>query len=151
MPILTAAGAYCTVLDYSPAQIESERLVAEREGYNIDIVQADMTKMLPFVDDHFDLVVNPVSLCYVREVEPIFREMARVLRPGGSLAFEVGEIRHGSLRMEELVLPAGAEAGLKPELILINEQEFTKTAHCWGVDNHTKGTNSNRIVLFRKS
>lgn len=80
----------------------------------------------------------------------VFRELYRVLRPGGSLAFEVGEIRHGSLRMEELVLPAGAEAGLKPELILINEQEFTKTAHCWGVDNHTKGTNSNRIVLFRK-
>lgn len=85
MPILTAAGAYCTVLDYSPAQIESERLVAEREGYNIDVIQADMTKMLPFVDDQFDLVVNPVSLCYVREVEPVFREMARVLRPGGVL------------------------------------------------------------------
>lgn len=85
MPILTAAGAHCTVLDYSPSQLESERMVAEREGYDITIVRADMTKPLPFPDSSFDLVFNPVSLCYVREVEPIWREVARVLRPGGML------------------------------------------------------------------
>ena len=85
MPILTAAGAYCTVLDYTPAQLESERMVAKREGYHINVVHADMTQMLPFTDDHFDLVVNPVSLCYVRDVQPIFYEIARVLRPGGVL------------------------------------------------------------------
>ncbi|MND06482.1 hypothetical protein D3C83_278860 [compost metagenome] len=51
--------------------------------------------------------------------------------------------------MEEAVLPCGIAAGLKPELILINDQEFTKTANCWGVDNNAKGTNTNRIVLFR--
>ena len=81
----------------------------------------------------------------------VFQELFRVLCPGGYLAFEVGEIRHGKLRMEELVLPAGAAAGLTPLLILVNAQQFTKTSHCWGVDNHAKGTNTNRIVLFRKS
>lgn len=85
MPILTAAGASCTVLDYAPTQLESERMVAEREGYHIDVVRADMTEMLPFDDDYFDLVVNPVSLCYVRDVRPVFQEVARVLRPGGVL------------------------------------------------------------------
>jgi len=35
-------------------------------------------------------------------------------------------------------------------IVLINDQEFTKTANCWGVDNMSKGTNTNRIVLFRK-
>lgn len=85
MPILTAAGAHCTVLDYSPAQLESEHEVAQREGYDISIVRADMTKPLPFEDESFDLVINPVSLCYVREVEPIWREVARVLRPNGVL------------------------------------------------------------------
>ena len=85
MPILTAAGARCTVLDYSPAQLEAERQVAAREGYDMDIVRADMTEPLPFADASFDLVINPVSLCYVREVEPIWREVARVLRPGGVL------------------------------------------------------------------
>lgn len=85
MPILTAAGARCTVLDYTPQQLESERMVAEREGYDITCVRADMSQPFPFADDSFDLVINPVSLCYVREVEPIWREVARVLRPGGVL------------------------------------------------------------------
>lgn len=92
MPVLTAAGAHCTVLDYTPAQLESERAVAEREGYDIDIVRADMTRPLPFANERFDVVVNPVSVCYVREVAPIFAEVARVLRPGGVLlaGFDTG-------------------------------------------------------------
>ena len=72
MPLLTAAGARCTVLDYTPAQLDAERLVAEREGYDIEIVRADMTLGLPFADESFGLVANPVSFCYVREVEPIW-------------------------------------------------------------------------------
>ena len=85
MPVFAACGAKCTVLDYSLRQLESERAVAEREGYQIEVVRADMTKPLPFDDDSFDLVFHPVSNCYVREALPIFRECARVLRPGGVL------------------------------------------------------------------
>jgi hypothetical protein len=80
----------------------------------------------------------------------VFKELHRVLVPGGHVAFEVGEVRGGSLKLEEAVLPCGVAAGLAPELILINDQEFTKTANCWGVNNMDKGTNTNRIVLFRK-
>jgi hypothetical protein len=79
-----------------------------------------------------------------------FCELHRVLRPGGHVAFEVGEVRSGKVKLEEAVLPCGVEAGLEPVLVLINDQEFTKTANCWGVDNNAKGTNTNRIVLFRK-
>ncbi len=85
MPVFAAAGAVCTVLDYSARQLESERRVAAREGYAIDIVRADMTRPLPFADAAFDLVFHPVSNCYVREVEPVFRECFRILRPGGVL------------------------------------------------------------------
>jgi hypothetical protein len=81
----------------------------------------------------------------------VFRELARVVAPGGHVAFEVGEVHKGKLKLEEIVLPCGIAAGLEPVLVLINDQEFTKTANCWGVDNNSKGTNSNRIVLFRKS
>ena len=85
IPVFTALGAVCTVLDYSPRQCESERLVAEREGYAVEVVQGDMTQPLPFPDGAFDLIFHPVSNCYVEKVEPIFRECFRVLKPGGAL------------------------------------------------------------------
>lgn len=81
----------------------------------------------------------------------VFHELARLLRPGGFVAFEVGEVRGGRLRLEELVIPAGAAAGLTPRLVLINAQRFTKTANIWGVANNRKGTNTNRIVVFQKT
>lgn len=80
----------------------------------------------------------------------VFAELARVVRPGGHVAFEVGEVRGGRIRLEQTVVPAAATVGFEPELVLINAQSFTKTANCWGVSNNQKGTNTNRIVLLRR-
>jgi len=80
----------------------------------------------------------------------VLRELHRVLRIGGFVAFEVGEVRNGTVLLEEQVLQAGRAAGLNPVLVLVNAQDFTKTSNCWGVENNTKGTNSNRVVLFQK-
>jgi len=80
----------------------------------------------------------------------VFVELERVLKPNGYVAFEVGEVRHGTIKLEETVVPCGVSAGLEPVLILINDQEFTKTSNCWGIRNRVGGTNTNRIVLFRK-
>lgn len=85
MPIFAALGAVCTVFDYSERQLESERLVAAREGYDIRVIRGDMSKPLPFEDGEFDLIFHPVSNCYVQEVKPIFKECFRVLAPGGIL------------------------------------------------------------------
>ena len=85
MPVFAALGAVCTILDYSEKQLESERLVSEREGYDIRIIRADMTKPLPFDDEEFDLVFHPVSNCYIREVLPVWKECFRILKPGGAL------------------------------------------------------------------
>ena len=85
MPVFTALGAECTVFDYSGKQLESEKLVAEREEYSIGIVRGDMTKPLPFADEAFDLIFHPVSNCYVKDVKAIWKECWRVLKPGGTL------------------------------------------------------------------
>jgi hypothetical protein len=81
----------------------------------------------------------------------VFAELHRVLRPGGFAAFEVGEVRNGKVQLELHAIAAGQAAGLEPVLVLINDQKFTKTANCWGVDNNARGTNTNRVVLWRKS
>jgi len=80
----------------------------------------------------------------------VFSEIHRVLQPDGWVAFEVGEIRNGKIKLETSVLKCGIEAGLRPVLVLINDQLFTKTSNCWGIDNLKKGTNTNRVILFQK-
>ncbi len=85
MPLFAAAGAVCTVFDYSLKQLESEKMVAEREGYAIDIVRGDMTKPLPFEDGAFDLIFHPVSNCYVQDVQHVWNECYRVLKKDGHL------------------------------------------------------------------
>lgn len=85
MPVFAALGANCTVLDYSKKQIESERMVAVREGYEIQTIRADMTKPLPFEDETFDLIFHPVSNCYIEDVMHVWKECYRILKPGGLL------------------------------------------------------------------
>lgn len=80
----------------------------------------------------------------------VFLELYRITKKNGYVAFEVGEVRNGTIRLEEHVAQLGMEAGFHCEAIMINQQDFTKTANIWGVSNNTKGTNSNRIVVFRK-
>ena len=80
----------------------------------------------------------------------VFLELNRVTRPGGWVAFEVGEVKKGKVRLDEHVAPLGLAAGLECAGILVNQQRFTKTSNIWGVDNNSRGTNSNRVVIFRK-
>jgi SAM-dependent methyltransferase len=90
MPLLAALGADCTVLDYSGLQLESERAVSRREGYKIEIVKADMTRPLPFDEEAFDMILHPVSNCYVEDVYHVWNEAYRILRPRGILISGMG-------------------------------------------------------------
>jgi hypothetical protein len=81
----------------------------------------------------------------------VFRELYRITRCGGYVAFEVGEVRKRTIRLEEHVIPLGITAGFTCDGVLINQQIFTKTSNIWGVNNMASGTNTNRIVIFHKS
>ena len=81
----------------------------------------------------------------------VLAELSRAVRPGGHIAFEVGEVRGGKVQLETAVLTAMAGLPLEPLAVLVNAQAFTKTANCWGVSNNAKGTNTNRIVLARRT
>lgn len=83
-------------------------------------------------------------------VRHVLIEQARILRPGGYVAFEVGEVRSGKVLLERLVWKAADGLPFERLGVMINDQQFTKTANCWGVANGSKGTNTNRIVLLQR-
>lgn len=84
-PLFAAAGARVTIFDASPGQLGQDRLVAQREGLQITTVQGDMRDLSAFEDEAFDLIFHPVSNCFCPRIPPVWRECARVLRPGGAL------------------------------------------------------------------
>jgi len=84
-PVLAAVGARVTVFDNSPRQLEQDRLVAEREGLSLRLVEGDMRDLSVFPDESFDLIFHPVSNVFCPEVRPVWKECYRVLRHGGYL------------------------------------------------------------------
>lgn len=103
--------------------------------------------------------IDPVSVAidnhrnedaWTAMVRRVLMEQARILRPGGYIAFEVGEVRNGIVLLERLVWKAADDLPFDKLGVLVNDQEFTKTANCWGVKNGSKGTNTNRIVLLQR-
>jgi glucuronate isomerase len=96
-------------------------------------------------------MVLPSSLKeWERYMSSVFRELFRITKEGGWVAFEVGEVRNGKVRLEESIVPIGVDAGFDCAGVLINSHDFTKTSNIWGVSNNSKGTNTNRVALFRK-
>lgn len=123
----------------------------------LDVVQYAADNWLRSWFNNIDAEAVSQKITIARNVETwyafikdVFQELYRITKPGGWVAFEVGEVRGGRIKLEDYVVPAGMKAGFNCEAILINEQTFTKTANIWGVSNNTKGTNSNRVVLFSK-
>ncbi len=88
---------------------------------------------------------------WTQMVNRVLREQARILRPRGHVAFEVGEVRNGKVLLEKLVWQAAERLPFDRLGVMVNDQAFTKTANCWGVENGTGGTNTNRIVILRRT
>lgn len=82
-PLYAAAGALTTVVDISPGMLELDREVAAERRLELRTIEASMDDLACFQTGEFDLVVQPVSTCYVPEIGPVYREVARITRPGG--------------------------------------------------------------------
>lgn len=85
MPIFSKRGAECTVFDYSDKQLGADKMVAEREGYQLKIINGDMSNELPFADESFDIIFHLISNNYVENVYHIWNECYRVLKKDGKL------------------------------------------------------------------
>jgi SAM-dependent methyltransferase len=84
-PVLAAAGAVVTSFDASPEQLAKDRAVANREGLDLRCIEGDMADLSALPDAGFDLIFHPCANVFVPNLEPVWRECARVLRSGGAL------------------------------------------------------------------
>jgi ubiquinone/menaquinone biosynthesis C-methylase UbiE len=85
MPILAAVGAVITSFDNSDEQLAKDLKVAQKEGLTITTIQGDMADLSRFKDCQFDLIFHPVSNCFVADINKVWNECFRVLKPGGRL------------------------------------------------------------------
>jgi SAM-dependent methyltransferase len=113
-PLYAAAGARVTVVDLSPAMLELDRQVARERGLEFELVQTSMDDLGMISAGRYDLVVHPVSTCYLPDVNGVFAEVARVTRPGGTYVSQhkspaslQAVLEPNAAGRWELVVPAG--------------------------------------------
>jgi SAM-dependent methyltransferase len=103
--LFAAAGASVTVVDISPRMLERDRSVAAARGLNVRSVETSMDNLRMFSESAFDVVVQPVSTCYVPDLPAVYREVARVLAVGGLYISQ--HKQPASLQAEVLPSPRG--------------------------------------------
>ena len=135
------------------------------DSINLTVTSPPFLNIVKYADDNWlrcwfnnieiSEVESRINLCKTVEawsllMASVFDELYRITIPGGWIAFEVGEVNNGRIRLDEHVVPLGLDSGFLCAGIMINSQDFTKTSNIWGVNNMKIGTNTNRIVLFHK-
>jgi len=136
--LYAAAGALVTVVDISGAMLELDREVAAERRYELRTIQTSMDSMPMLVDGEFDVVIHPVSTCYVPDVGRVYREIARVTRAAGvyisqhkqpvSLQADIGPSQRGY----ELLQPYYREGPLPPVAGSLHREEGSlEFLHRW--------------------
>jgi ubiquinone/menaquinone biosynthesis C-methylase UbiE len=82
-PLYAAAGANVIVVDFSPAMLELDKKLAREKGLSLRTIETNMEDLAVLGEATIDIVIHPVSTCYIPDVMPVYREVARVLRCGG--------------------------------------------------------------------
>ena len=99
--LYAAAGAHVTVVDISPEMLALDRQVAAERNLEIRTVEASMDDLGMLSAGAFDIVIHPVSTCYVPDVSAVYREVACVTAPGG-------------LYISQHKQPGSMQAGVRP-------------------------------------
>jgi ubiquinone/menaquinone biosynthesis C-methylase UbiE len=86
---LAECGASASGIDASTVMIDAAKTRATQHNAAVDF-QVAMADKLPFPAEHFDIVTANTIFCLIEDAAPVFREIARVLRPGGRLV--IGEL-----------------------------------------------------------
>lgn len=81
--LYAAAGAEVTVVDLSSGMLELDHRAAAKHGFAMRLVQTSMDDLAMLAEAYYDLVIHPVSTCYLREIVPVYQQVARVLRGDG--------------------------------------------------------------------
>lgn len=143
----------------------SETTVLDTESINLtvtsppflDVVHYCQDNWLRFWFNNIDIskieqkMTVPAQIdCWASKMNTVFKELYRITKPSGWVAFEVGEVKKNRINLEKVVIPLGTANGFTCAGVVVNQQQFTKTSNIWGISNNHLGTNSNRIVLFCK-
>ena len=138
-PLYAAAGAVVTVVDISAAMLELDRQVAAERGLSLRTIETSMDDLAAFATGEFDVVTQPVSTCYVRDVAAVYRQVARVTAAGGlyisqhkqPVSLQAGETPAASGRYE-LVEPCDTREPLREVAASRHREEGTlEFAHGW--------------------
>ncbi len=138
-PLLAIAGADVTVVDFSDRQLDIDRQLASRHRLSIRTVEASIDDLSSLASSSFDMVVQPVSTCYVRDISRVYTEVARILRPNGlyvsqhkqptSLQAEVRSI--GNSYAIRNFADEGHALQPTTEVSVVRENEMTEFVHTW--------------------
>ena len=81
--LFSLLGADVTVVDISQGQLDSDVQAANHYGYTVKTILGSMTDLSALESDYFDVVYQPISICFVPDVSTVYREVYRVLKQGG--------------------------------------------------------------------
>ncbi|MFA4872809.1 MAG: class I SAM-dependent methyltransferase [Patescibacteria group bacterium] len=79
----TLLGAKVTVVDFSSEQLEKDKIVSKKFTLPIRTIKADMRDLSMFEDAEFDVIYQPYSINYISEINKVFDEVARIIKPNG--------------------------------------------------------------------
>jgi len=82
-PMLAQGGAHVTVVDISPEMLRLDNELAEAKGLQVETIETSIDDLSMLPEAAYEAVMQPVSTCYVPDIRLAYRELARVMMPGG--------------------------------------------------------------------